>query len=454
MLIDGKEVTQTVTSADEAVTIYARVQDATGNNLLETGVDFTATTNPTGIVSDRELSDDPETKSAVDASPMDDQIMVDGLATLDATDADNIPLTAAINPNDAVASFTLKDLHEIDGAFSITVEVTAGDLDLGTVIITRPDDPETLKAGVFNIECFGEAKDGDAEDFSDDKFNAEAKGCDASGMADRFGAGETFVVKAHLEDSLGNVVGVADDMEAELADEDSNLLGDGDIVVNDVPVAEKTMPRAWFFTVDEDATLGDHMITVSTDRQNADEEDIDSVTLTISVAGPPTQYMFVDPVDNIELGGRAMFTVQAYDTNDGIPHLITDANDPDKNDTVEIVVPDIAQSLVRGSELLNGVLTLDKDTGMGSFTIYAPANVTAGSTARIFVSAGDVEITHTVTFGDPDATPDPMERDEFTADYTVTATSTAGSGYGGRQLDKVRGIEPQSGLADTRRRRG
>ena len=98
-------------------------------------------------------------------------------------------------------------------------------------------------------------------------------------------------------------------------------------------------------------------------------------------------------------------------------------------DTVEVVVPDIAESLVRGSELLdNGVLTLDEDTGMGSFTIYAPANVTAGSTARIFVSAGDVEITHTVTFGDPDATPDPMERDEFTADYTVTATSTAGSG--------------------------
>ena len=33
-----------------------------------------------------------------------------------------------------------------------------------------------------------------------------------------------------------------------------------------------------------------------------------------------------------------------------------------------------------------------------------------------------------VTFGEPGATPDPMETDGFTADYTVTATSTAGSG--------------------------
>ena len=36
---------------------------------------------------------------------------------------------------------------------------------------------------------------------------------------------------------------------------------------------------------------------------------------------------------------------------------------------------------------------------MGTFTIYAPSSATDGGTARIFVSAGDVEITHTVTFG-------------------------------------------------------
>ena len=40
-------------------------------------------------------------------------------------------------------------------------------------------------------------------------FNAmDAKGCDASGMARRFGAGEMIFVKAHHEDNLrDNVVG-------------------------------------------------------------------------------------------------------------------------------------------------------------------------------------------------------------------------------------------------------
>ena len=77
--------------------------------------------------------------------------------------------------------------------------------------------------------------------------------------------------------------------------------------------------------------------------------------------------MFVDLVDNIELGGRAMFTVQAYDANNGIPTLDPRMMPACTTDMtrLRVVVPDIAQSLVRGSELLNGVLTLDKDTGMG-----------------------------------------------------------------------------------------
>ena len=82
VLLSGKELTQTVSDTDQAVTIYALVQDAKGNNLLDTGVDFTAVTNPSGIVSDRELSDDPVTKSVVDDTPTDadEQIEVQGLA--------------------------------------------------------------------------------------------------------------------------------------------------------------------------------------------------------------------------------------------------------------------------------------------------------------------------------------------------------------------------------------
>ena len=89
----------------------------------------------------------------------------------------------------------------------------------------------------------------------------------------------------------------------------------------------------------------------------------------------------------------------------------------------------------------NGALTLDKDTGMGTFTIYAPSNAAGGSTARIFVSAGDVEITHTVTFGA--ATPGEGEMVELMMPTGVRANSflvlvnvewTAGQGAHGHAV--------------------
>ena len=43
--------------------------------------------------------------------------------------------------------------------------------------------------------------------------------CDDSGMASRFGAGEVFFVKAHLEDALGSVVGRAIDLGLSVADD-------------------------------------------------------------------------------------------------------------------------------------------------------------------------------------------------------------------------------------------
>ena len=171
---------------------------------------------------------------------------------------------------------------------------------------------------------------------------------------------------------------------------------------DDQPVELDTPPtntKVWVYAVDEAAMLSGHEITVSTTAQDADGEDIADVVLTVSVAGPPLEYMISGP-DNIDLGGRATFTVTAVDANGGIPHFITMDDADDKNDTVEVVVPDIAESLVRGTKLDDGTLTLDADTGMGTFTIYAPSNAPDGSTARIFVSAGDIEITHTVMFGE------------------------------------------------------
>ena len=306
----------------------------------------------------------------------------------------------------------------------VKVTVTAmysgptGNLELGKVELSRGSAATGIVGGIFSVGCLVDPVAGAAatEGYDDDMFvMKDNENCMGPIMAPRFGEGGAFVVKAHLEDKLGSVV--TGDLDVGLDDSVTDPI-DPDDNPDELNAHGVTDAKLWVYTVDKDAMLGDHMITL-----DSDEKDVDDLVLTVSVAGPPVEYMISGP-DSIDLGGRATFTVTAVDANDGIPHFITMDGDDDKNDTVEIVVPDIAESLVRGSELRNGVLTLDADTGMGSFTIYAPANVTAGSTARIFVSAGDVEITHTVTFGDPDAMPptDPMD-DMFTAMYTVMADS-------------------------------
>ena len=386
-IIDGKEVTHTVAPADTAVTIYALIQDAKGQNLLETPVDFTATTNPSGIISQRELSDDPETAAVGTATG---EINVAGLATPGA----DVPVTAEIDDGDAVAAFTLDDLNEIEGAFSVSVNVTVGSLDLGTVIITRPDTPETLHAGIFSMECFTKAAD--ATDYETAKFNMDNDDCDAMGDSGRFGHGQMVFVKAHLEDSLGNVVGASADLDSELTNEDDDLLGDGRMTTIETPVEGKTEPRAWLYMIDDDATLGDHMITVSTTAKGEDDEgeevDIDDVMLTVTVAGPPANFMIQGP-STIDLNGSGTFTVTATDAAESMPYFKDDASR-----MVPVFIQGLTPGNVRGLSSTS-MLALNADTAMGSFTIYAPPGTTHGATVRIFVSSGDSEKSHTVMFG-------------------------------------------------------
>ena len=175
---------------------------------------------------------------------------------------------------------------------------------------------------------------------------------------------------------------------------------------------------AWLFTVDSKAAmLGDHMITVS-DGDDCDNDVMDLV-LTVTVAGPPDSYM-IDGPERIALGRSGTFMVQAYDKKMGIPHF------DDGMPMVEVFIQGLASGNTR--YITNGMIDIDPDTGMGEFIVYAPNSAMDADVIRIFVSTGDMEQLHEVTFGEPGATPDPMERDGFTADYTVTATSTAGSG--------------------------
>ena len=430
VIFDGGMATHELSVDQEEVTIFALVQDAEGQNLLGTVVDFVADPVPDDIVATRDLSDDPETKKLVTGQPADtdEEIQVGGLNTIEAQTGSMVSAEAVLTVGESVAAFTLDDLP-MDTSYRITVEVTVGDLSLGTVNIARTGTATKVVAGVFNIECF---EMGEEDDFRDATFAPDANDdCDDSGMANHFGHGEKFVVKAHHEDALDLVVPDGDNLSVELSDEDDNLLGDADTVDLGDPVDSTNgdPAYAWVFTIDGDATLGERMITVSTDQENGDGDAIDDVMLSITVAGPPHSYDVEGPM-YIPLGDSGTFTVTAMDEIGGLPHFTTAAavtTERPQNNLVNVFVADVPSGNVRGLASGNN-LELDEDTGMGTFTLYAPRDAEQGEVARIFVGSGDSEVALTVTFGDPDATPDPMERDGFAADYTVTATSDEGSG--------------------------
>ena len=98
------------------------------------------------------------------------------------------------------------------------------------------------------------------------------------------------------------------------------------------------MPRAWIYTVDEDAMLGDHMITVSTTATNADDEDIDDVTLTVSVAGPPTHDLAIGGGDTIPLGGSQRLHGHRHRHVEQRHPALIDAPVEDRNDKVTVSV--------------------------------------------------------------------------------------------------------------------
>ena len=371
-LIDGTTLTHMMDDED-AVTIYAVIQDAEGQPVEDTEVSFSSTTTPSGIVPARDLMDEG------DAETLDEDVAI------------SLGLVAA----DVVVAYELTGLAKEKGPYSIEVEVMAGDLNLGTVTITRADAPEKIVAGVFNAACFPPGGTAEEPDY-EGAFNAKNKGCDASGMASRFGAGEMIFVKAHLEDSLDNVVGESDDLDSELADEFDDPLIDGDPVEIENPVSDKTMPKAWIYTVDEDAQLGDHMITVSTSAQNADEEDIDDVTVTVSVAGPPVS-LSISGDANIELNGSVTYTVTAEDMKNGIPYFDRDStDDTDRNDMVTVSVQP-TDALVVGTNTAGQVM-LD-DNGEATFIVYAALDAEDGDHGRIIARLGELQDIEPITFG-------------------------------------------------------
>ena len=295
--------------------------------------------------------------------------------------------------------------HDVDGwnagTKAVSVIVSAmftgetGTVDLPLVTVDADDDavkevnlfragpPATIKAATFSDGCLI-ADASNTNTRADDTFDIDDDDC---GMDARFGVNQEVVVKSHLEDALGSVV--SGTLSVALDDEVEDPLDKDAEVSLTTPGPDDT--SVWVYTIDKDAMLGDHMITV--DCTTCDDE-IEDVVLTVAVAGPPDSYSITGP-DRVDLNGSAQFTVQAYDEEMGIPHFtVTDSKD---DSMVEVFV----QGLVPGNtrDLDNGMLDLDDDTGMGSFSVYAPPGTVVGQVIRIFVSSGDSEAQHSVTFG-------------------------------------------------------
>ena len=390
-LIDGKMATHTLSGSEDTVTIYAVLKDKDENALYDTEVSFNTTTMPAGIVPARDLSDDVDTEEVVASNPSNNQIVLTGLDTA----ADGLVNEGIIATGNAVATYTLDSLPDgEDDSYRIEVVVTTGDLTLGTVVIAREGPAEKIVAGVFNAACFPEPK-GDAadDDLANNIFDEDAKYCDASGMARRFGHGETFVVKAHHEDMRDLVVGDGDDLSVEFADEDDDLLDGDDPEDHADPVMADDPAFAWVYTVHEDATLGDHMITVSTEETNADNEAIADVTVTVTVAGPPANLAITGDA-NIPLGDSATYTVTATDDLGGIPHLTTEGDDRNNKVAVSVQPTD---ALVDGDDSA-GEITLGAD-GTAKFIVWASLDAEDGDAGRIIVRLGDLRQILPITFG-------------------------------------------------------
>ena len=382
--VDG--TTKTHKPAGEtSVTVYAVIQDANGNHLEGAEVNFSATIEPPSVVDTLDFDTDRD----VDA-----KTVGSGEGEIDiAGDA------AGVEDGYAVAVREINGLPS-NSPYKLTITVTVEGVPLGEIVIVREGAADKVLAAIFSAECFAAGGTVQAPDYEAATFNMNDDDCEEIGMSGRFGHGQMVFVKSHIEDALDNIIGDGTDLDSELADEDDDLLGDGDPTLIEDPVDPDATggdpARAWLYMIHEDATLGDHMITVSTDTKGVDaegdERDIDDVMLTVNVAGPPAMFSIEGPM-SIDLSGSGTFTVTATDAMDQEPYF----KDPASR-MVSVFIQGLTPGNLRGLSS-TGMLELDAETAMGSFSIYAPPGTAHGSTVRIFVSEDDMEASHTVMFG-------------------------------------------------------
>jgi hypothetical protein len=380
-VLDGSSEDHLLGPGQNSVVIYATVMDQGQNDLVGTEVTFAATSNPAGVFTSTRSVDALE---VTDSTPGDNQV-----ANPDIEDVESDNPFDNIDADMALASRTISNLP--DSGFRITVVVTAGDVEIGTIVVARQGAPSHIMGAAFSMGCLVDMQATPTDgDITDDTFDADADDCE---MQSRFGDENYVVIKAHLEDNLNTVI---DGTLSASLDGDDKALAEIETDDEDPPA------MAWIYKVDTDAkkdptSLGAHMVTIS-HPASEDDDDINVADhmINFDVAGPPSIYA-VAGEDVIALRGAEMYMVTATDSEGGVPHFTKDADGNYTNDKVEIFIQDLPSGNARGLDS-SSMLELVTETGEGTFTIFAPRDAMHGDVIRIFVG-DETTASKTVMFG-------------------------------------------------------
>ena len=110
-LINGKSMDHELDD-DDSATVYVVLKDADGDPLEDTDVDFRVTSEPSSVFTSARTV---------------------GTEAADATTASGV---AGIDEGNAIASRVIDNLPT-DHGYRVTVEISSGGVDLGTIVITR-----------------------------------------------------------------------------------------------------------------------------------------------------------------------------------------------------------------------------------------------------------------------------------------------------------------------------
>ena len=338
----------------------------------------------------------------------------------DTTDADHFDATHDANPGVVTGHMVMVTGWETSGPVSVKVTAdfiregeTSPSLKLGPVTISRAGDLDS----VSGMTCVADMRPA-AEQVKDD-------GC---GMTMRprsvFEPGGTFMIDPKSLDVLGTAITDPNSqpkvtLPDAKTDEGNAVMVSVAAVLDDANTTDIDEAVPAHYMIDEMAPPGSYDIVVKATQRKGGTTTTKDRTLTVIVSGPPVMYEITGP-EYISLAAFSSgeYTIMATDAAGNPPAF------DEGEDEVSVVLE--SSLSVRTTGLVEGVATLNAETGMDTFTIFKPAGAQQGDMANIGIFVGDdLMDTITVTFGEEIINVAPMASEEGIADQMAYAGGDA-----------------------------